>query len=108
MKDFYDLFHMSRTFTFDGRMLAEAIANTFGARGTPIPSLPPVGLSDEFATKNEGPWGAFLNRIADSQASHLSLTGVITPLRSFLLPPMQAAREGQEFGWSWVEDGGWR
>ena len=43
-----------------------------------------------------------------ARQSHISLTGVITPLRSFLLPPMQAAREGQEFGWSWVEDGGWR
>ena len=108
MKDFYDLFHMSRTFTFEGRMLAQAIANTFSSRGTPIPSLPPVGLRDEFATKNEGPWGAFLNRIADSQASLFSLTGVISHLRTFLLPPRQAAGDGQEFSRIWVEDGGWR
>ena len=108
MKDFYDLFHMSRTFTFEGRVLAQAIANTFSSRGPPIPSLPPVGLRDEFATKNEGQWGAFLNRIGDNQASLLSLTGVISHLRSFLLPPMQAAGDGKAFSRIWVEDGGWR
>ncbi len=37
MKDFYDMEVLSRTFSFDGKSLREAIHNTFERRGTELP-----------------------------------------------------------------------
>jgi nucleotidyltransferase AbiEii toxin of type IV toxin-antitoxin system len=37
MKDFYDLEVLSRTFSFEGKTLAQAIQNTFQKRGTDLP-----------------------------------------------------------------------
>lgn len=47
MKDFYDLWVISRRFNFDERVLADAIKATFARRQTEIPVEVPVGLSDE-------------------------------------------------------------
>lgn len=48
MKDFYDLWLLSRQFDFDGRVLATAIRKTFENRKTDIPIQPTV-LQDSFA-----------------------------------------------------------
>jgi len=37
MKDFYDIWMLSRTFDFSGEMLAKAVEKTFENRNPPIP-----------------------------------------------------------------------
>ncbi len=108
MKDFYDLWHLSRGFRFDGGTLAQAIANTFSARRTPIPRLPPVGLIDQFAMKNQGLWQAYLTRTGDNDERLSSLAGVSSHLRGFVLPPMQAVSDGERFTQTWTDEGGWQ
>ena len=49
MKDFFDIWLLSRQFDFDGKKLAEAIVKTFSTRGTEIPSSP-VPLSETFSS----------------------------------------------------------
>src|SRR3546814_4809860 len=41
MKDFYDLWILKRSFSFDDDRLARAIAATFARRGTALPTEPP-------------------------------------------------------------------
>lgn len=64
MKDFYDLWTISKQFTFDGVVLSEAIRATFQCRNTAIPSHLPTALSEDFATDHDKQtqWKAFLNR----------------------------------------------
>lgn len=42
MKDFYDIWMLSRAFDFRGEMLAEAVEKTFKKRNTPIVIHPTV------------------------------------------------------------------
>ena len=65
MKDFYDIWILSRSFVFDSR-LPQAIAATFARRGTPIPDALPDGLSVAFAadTQKQQQWRAFIENVA--------------------------------------------
>jgi hypothetical protein len=49
MKDWYDIWVLSRTYTFKGDGLARAIVATFARRKTEIPSEPPDALTPAFA-----------------------------------------------------------
>lgn len=42
MKDFYDIWFLSKQFDFNGHVLAEAITKTFKIRKTEIPAQPSV------------------------------------------------------------------
>jgi hypothetical protein len=49
MKDFYDIWLLSQSFSFDDDRLARAIAATFERRGTEIPAELPDALTSAFA-----------------------------------------------------------
>ncbi len=96
MKDFYDLWMMSRHLEFDVEELAKAIAATFARRRTPIPDDPPVGLTEEFSRDPDAiqRWEFFTNRNVLSEKPP-SLQETVAALRQFVLPPM---REAAKFG----------
>src|SRR5437667_10093654 len=48
IKDFYDVWLLSQTIEFDGAVLAKAIAVTFKQRSTPLPTEPPIALTEHF------------------------------------------------------------
>ena len=60
MKDFYDIWILSRSFVFEDDRLPRAIAATFARRGTPIPVELPDALSPVFAAdaKKQQQWRA--------------------------------------------------
>jgi predicted nucleotidyltransferase component of viral defense system len=91
MKDFYDIWMLSRTFEFSDERLARAIAATFGRRKTPIPAELPDALTDAFAQdrEREAQWRAF---VADVAVDPGSLREVISSLVEFLTPHIEAAR----------------
>ena len=62
MKDFYDLWMIAQTFTFEFATPADAIQQTFERRRTSLPEQVPIGLSDSFALEREAQWRAFLAR----------------------------------------------
>jgi hypothetical protein len=108
MKDFFDLWHLSRTFLFNGETLVKAIGNTFSARTTRIPVEIPIGLSEEFATANQAQWQAFLARIGNEDEQLTSFNSVTSSLREFALPPLYAAGSGEGYVHQWTISEGWQ
>jgi hypothetical protein len=108
MKDFFDIWLMSRQFDFDGRVLAGAITRTFEHRGTEI-NADPDGLTAEFTTSEtlRLPWKAFL-RHASLESAPSGLDEIREPLRDFLLPIASAIVDGRAFDQKWVAPGPWR
>ncbi len=86
MKDFFDIWLMSRQFEFDGATLAEAIMKTFSTRGTSIQSKP-IALTNSFAedTAKAVQWRGFVrkNRLKNVPQN---FTEVITAIAAFLTP----------------------
>ena len=56
LKDFYDLWLISRQFEIQGPVLVEAITNTFRARHTAIPNKIPTALTEGFAAEKQKGW----------------------------------------------------
>lgn len=50
MKDFYDLWIISKQFDFDGSLLTEAITATFERRKTPLPDGLPIAFTEDFSS----------------------------------------------------------
>ncbi|HMT09479.1 MAG TPA: nucleotidyl transferase AbiEii/AbiGii toxin family protein [Pyrinomonadaceae bacterium] len=86
LKDFYDIWLLSRTVGLDKGILAEAIREVFVRRSTDLPSEPPTALTQIFANSEvkKEQWRMFLrkNRL-DTQ---LSLEEVVQEVRSLIFP----------------------
>jgi hypothetical protein len=104
MKDFYDLWFLSRTFEFDGAVLATAITATFHRRKTPLPSDIPSGLREEFAELKAVQWNAFLRK---NQLEPSDMKEILSVIRKFTIPPFQAAFTGSPFWANWHPQHGW-
>ena len=109
LKDFYDLWTLSRQFPFEGVILSEAIQATFVQRQTEIALPNPTALTAEFAEHPEKArqWLAFLNR-NKLDIGDMSLARLIAELSEFLLPPWQAIAQQQLFKATWVLQGPWQ
>jgi Nucleotidyl transferase AbiEii toxin, Type IV TA system len=90
LKDFYDLWLISSTLTLDHVSLAEAFSRTFERRGTPLPSVPPIGLTDAYAQAWGAQWRTFLARERMAVVPD-DLAVVVGDLRKFLMPVAQKA-----------------
>ena len=108
MKDFYDIFILSNTFSFDGNTLVKAIKATSKRRETQIPEDIPLALSDEFAnsTDKNNQWKAFINR-NNLEDFDIGFPQLIKTLGEFLLEPLQAAALSNPFKYKWI-DGHWK
>src|ERR1700731_2388888 len=67
MKDFYDIWILSRTLAFSGPALSQAIRSTFDRRQTSVPVVPPAGLTAKFYSEpgHVRQWAAFVRRIGE-------------------------------------------
>jgi predicted nucleotidyltransferase component of viral defense system len=107
MKDFFDIWLMSRQFDFDGTILAEAITKTFSTRGTKIPAEA-LALTDAFtedATKATQ-WRGFVRRNRLSEAPK-DLGEVIVSIGAFLKPISESLAAGHVFKSIWKAPGPW-
>jgi hypothetical protein len=97
MKDYFDVDALLREGEFDAPLLAQAIANTFARRRTPVPNGVPQGLSDAFAVDagKQAQWKAFLarNRLDDHP-----LEEVVAAIRASLLAPLTHALQSNGAG----------
>lgn len=109
MKDFFDLWILSRTFPFAGTILRRAIQATFRRRKTELPTDVPLALTDAFADDagKQTQWKAFVAR-ADLSTQVVPLRDVLAELRAFLLSPLQAAAKPGDFRSSWPPSGPWQ
>jgi predicted nucleotidyltransferase component of viral defense system len=108
MKDFYDVWVMSRELQFSGRTLARAIQATFQRRQSEFPQATPTAFTEEFAQNPDKStqWNAFLSRNR-LDADGMGLVQVIQEIRLFLMKPMSAAADGQQFEEMWPAGGPW-
>jgi predicted nucleotidyltransferase component of viral defense system len=91
LKDFYDIWGLSRTYEFKDDRLPRAIRATFDRRKTQIPTERPDALSEAFAndpTKIQQ-WTAFIRDVAIDPGP---LNGVVETLAAFLMPHAEKAR----------------
>jgi predicted nucleotidyltransferase component of viral defense system len=97
MKDFYDIWILSKSFSFAGDRLTRAIAATFARRETAIPVDLPDALTPAFANdeQKQRQWNAF---VKDVSASPGSLEEVVGDLTEFLMPYAIQARASNNNG----------
>jgi hypothetical protein len=91
LKDFYDIWILSRTYAFEGDRLARAMAATFERRKTSLPTELPDALTSPFARDplKRQQWEALLRDISGQAAP---LEDVVRDLAEFLMPHAERAR----------------
>ena len=104
MKDFFDLWFLSRKFPFEGELLKDAITRTFARREMPLPATIPVALSPEFAALKGAIWAVFIRRNA---LAPVEMASTLDAIRAFAWPVMAAARNTTLFPEHWVPTVGW-
>ncbi len=84
MKDFFDLWVLTRNSELKPKTLRAAVEATFDRRGTVIPASTPIGLSDEFASDRikQTQWRAF---IAKNRLNAPELGEIVTLLRNYFV-----------------------
>lgn len=109
MKDFFDLWTMSRCCTFSGPTLHTAVTATLMRRGTELPPGEPEAFADEFGAdpSKRAQWSGFLKRTG-LQERGSDLRDVVAAIRRFLLPVLEAIRAGESFSLLWPPNGPWR
>jgi len=102
MKDFFDIWLLSRSFDFDGSRLCEAIEMTFKRRRTTLPKAEPIALTPEFFgnSQKQTQWAGFVRRMKLRDVP--SLGDIVDGLREFLMPPMRALSRSEHFDLKWV------
>jgi len=110
MKDFYDLWKLSRDFSFDGSVLSEAVRKTFGRRDTDLPKdKPPIAFTAEFyqdQTKKQQ-WAGFCGK-NKRYIAQVSLEEICKAIEGFLLPIVNALNTDEGLRQIWEEGGPWR
>lgn len=81
MKDYYDVWMLTRTHAPDASRLRRAVDATFARRSTPLPTSVPEGLSDAFAADGgkQAQWQAFARNLATPGPA---LGALVTELRA--------------------------
>ncbi len=108
MKDFYDLWVLSRQFDFEGATLATAIRRTFANRKTAVVSRP-TALTPGFGSdaSKQTRWQGFLRKTKLS-AVPTAIQDVVDALVPFLGPVAAAVESGSAFDQRWVAPGPWQ
>jgi predicted nucleotidyltransferase component of viral defense system len=107
MKDFFDIWLLSRQFDFDGQRLAAAIKKTFSTRGTDI-QFEPDALTNSFAEDppKVAQWRGFIRRNRLTNAEE-DLGQVIKAVAVFLGPVAKSLAEEKPFKLTWKAPGPW-
>lgn len=107
MKDFYDIWILSKNCSFTQQTLAEAIKSTFERRETALPTGVPLALTDAFYTDPTHvlQWRAFTNRIGVGELGD-SLPSVTMDISSFVMPAVLAAESDADNA-AWAAGGPW-
>jgi hypothetical protein len=107
MKDFYDIWFLSRTQSFNGSALADSIRETFRNRNTEITASPTV-FSEVFKQDptKQRQWNSFLKRARVVGVSEEFAT-IVLEVSAFLMPVSEGLIEHDGFNKTWYPDKGW-
>jgi len=109
MKDYYDLWVMTRRFDFKGENLAEALKITFRHRKTPLPKQSPLFDEEIYDSKSDRQilWRAFLTKGQVKQVPE-KLSVVAKTIEKFLIKPLIASSISGKFFEKWHAPGPWK
>lgn len=102
MKDFFDLYWLSRHMSFHGNILREAMEATFSRRSTEIPELTPDCFTPGFHSlpDKQIQWAGFLRK---SKLEPYDFEATLRQIGEFLLPVMKDKVANR----TWHPDTGW-
>jgi len=105
MKDFYDIWLLSRQFDFDGARLSEAIRLTFDKRGTALP-MQIEAFTKSFVDTKQVQWMTFWRRLQQDHvpASFEEITALVD---RFLSPVVASLSSGKPNPTNWAATGPW-
>jgi predicted nucleotidyltransferase component of viral defense system len=108
MKDFYDIWMLSRSFDFQGEMLARAVEKTFAKRNTPLPVNPAV-FDPAFAKDRDKnvQWQGFIRKAKLTDAPG-AFEEIVADVKIFLEPLKTTLVEQRMFRSNWKAPGPWR
>ena len=112
MKDFYDIWLLSRLFSFEGDVLRMAIENTFTRRRTPLPVSTPFAFTSTFYNdpQKQVQWRAFVKK-SKPNVQVEGLASVIGfnagDISGFLSPVFESLKVELPFENEWLPDQGW-
>ena len=107
LKDYFDIWLLSKIYSFGGLDLAEALSATFQNRSTVIEARP-VGLTAKFSgdSDRQKQWTAFRKRGRFPNAPD-DLTTLVNAVAKFAIPLLEALSGGGKFQQAWVAGGPW-
>ncbi|MBP7906253.1 MAG: nucleotidyl transferase AbiEii/AbiGii toxin family protein [Alphaproteobacteria bacterium] len=105
MKDFYDIWLLSRQFDFDGPQLTEAIRLTFERRATELPAEIDA-FTESFIEAKQIQWAAFRKRIGQDRVP-VSFREIAASVASFLSPIVAVFYSGKQSPTNWTAPGPW-
>ena len=105
MKDFYDIWLLSRQFEFDGKTLSTAIRSTLGQRGTKIPDEI-VAFSQEFVKAKQIQWNAFTKKLERDNVP-AEFEEIVMKVKEFIAPIVSALISQESPPSEWSAPGKW-
>ncbi|MBW2688493.1 MAG: nucleotidyl transferase AbiEii/AbiGii toxin family protein [Deltaproteobacteria bacterium] len=108
MKDFYDIWLISRLFSFEGNVLRKALKNTFDRRRTTFPVSTPFAFTPAFYEDPQKTvqWTAFVKK-SKPDIPVGDLPAIIADIAVFLAPVIESLQSNAPFENAWVPDQGW-
>jgi hypothetical protein len=107
MKDFYDIWLLSRMFDFSGETLIEAIEKTFEKRKTPLINEPTVfNLTFMKDDTKQAQWKGFIEKAKLTDAP-LSFEDIVAGIKDFLQPIVDSIINNRTFQSFWTAPGPW-
>lgn len=107
VRDFFDVWALSRQFDFDGRVLAAAVRETFARRGLEVDPHS-VALTEAYASDaaKAAQWRGFLRK-SRLGGVPTELTDIVAKIAAFLGPVAKALHEDRAFEGRWKAPGPW-
>lgn len=105
MKDFHDIWLLSRYFGFEGKKLSEAIKLTLEQRGASLP-VNIVAFSDEFISTKHAQWNAFRKKLKQDQIPE-KFEDIVKQVKKFIGPIIFALISDKSPPSKWSAPGPW-
>jgi hypothetical protein len=105
MKDFYDIWLLSRHFGFEGKILSEAIRLTLEQRGTELPEKI-VAFSHDFIATKQIQWNAFRKKLEQIHVPD-EFEDIVIKVKEFIDPISSALISRRPPPLKWSAPGPW-